>query len=216
MQSRLADGFPEDALILLAVRDSVMFPGVVLPISVSRLRSVEAVREATRRDRPIGIVLQRRPEVEEPDEDDLHPFGTQSAIVRFITAEAGVHELICKGEKRFRVVEFLNKYPFLAARVELIDEHETVTTEIERRMQRLKEHAGELLEMMPQVPSELSDIIRGIDSLGRLADFIAAFAGITTSEKQEILETIDVEQRLERILVLLARRIAVLRPTRLR
>jgi ATP-dependent Lon protease len=207
------NAFPGDGLVLVPIRDAVMFPGIVLPIKLSRNRSVKAVREAARRQRPIGIVLQRRPEAEEADENGLFRFGTQAAILRFAAADPGIHQLVCKGEKRFRVIEFLKGFPFAAARVELIDEREILTPDIERRMRRLKERAGELLEMMPQFPSELRDVIRNVDSPGRVADFIAAFAGLTLSEKQEILEIIDAAQRIDRLQALLEDRIAALRPS---
>src|SRR5579864_2765194 len=93
---------PEDALIIVPVRNVVLFPGMVFPLTVGRERSQAAAQEAVRQQRPLGILLQRKPEVEDPAPNDLHWVGTTAAVLRYITAPDGTHHAICKGTRRFR------------------------------------------------------------------------------------------------------------------
>jgi ATP-dependent Lon protease len=202
---------PKDALIILPVRSTVLFPGVVLPLSVGRKRSVAAAQEAARSERPIGVLQQRDPTVDLPGEDDLYRVGTAATILRYVTAPDGSHHLICQGQERFRILEFLPGYPFFAARVERIPEREVVSAEIEARMHHLKREAAEALELLPQAPAELAAAIEAVSSPAALADLIAGFADFKPVEKQELLETFDVGARLEKVSGLLAHRLAVLR-----
>ena len=202
---------PEDALIILPVRNTVLFPGVVLPLTVGRKRSIAAAQEAARGDKPIGILQQRDPTIDTPDNSDLNQIGTVATILRYVTAPDGAHHVICQGQERFRVVEFLSGYPFTAARVERIVEQESLTPAIEARMHHLKRETAEALELLPQAPAELMAAIDAVTSGARLADLVAAYLDLKPHEKQEVLETIDVQARLEQVAKLLAHRLAVLR-----
>src|SRR5260221_12088820 len=115
---------PEDVLIVLPVRDLVLFPGVVLPIAIQGKRALAAAQEAVRTQRRVGLLLQKDPATEEPETQGLHPVGTAASIVRFITAADGTHHLICQGEQRFTVLDYVSKEPFFVAR---IDPHKEVT-----------------------------------------------------------------------------------------
>ncbi len=202
---------PEGTIAILPLRNAVLFPGVVLPLSVGRRRSVLAVQASIEAERPIGVVLQRDPEIEEPGGDGLHPIGTVANILRFVTAGEGAHHVICQGVRRFRVIEYVEGYPFLAARIEEIETREEITPGIEARMNELKRLAGEALELIPQAPAEIGEAIRNITSPGMLADFVASFMDFPAADKQRVLETLDVETRLDLVLRLLAQRLAVLR-----
>ena len=206
-----AKEIPQDAVIILPVRNVVLFPGVVLPLSLGRGRSIAAAQEAARSNRPIGVILQRDPQVENPAGDDLYPVGTVASIVRYVTAPDRSHHVICQGENRFRVIEFLEGYPFLVARIERIGEKEVMTTELEARMHTLKQRAVEALQLFPEVPAELVNAVDGLRSPSALADVIASFMDIKPEEKQQVLETTEVQERLDRVLDLLNRRIEVMR-----
>src|ERR1051326_7672359 len=117
---------PDDAVVILAVRNVVLFPGTVIPLTGGRERSRAAAQEATRLQRPLGVLLQSKPEAEEPGPEDLHWVGTTATVLRYITAPDGSHHAICSGIKRFRVLQFLEGYPFLAARVQAIEDPEHV------------------------------------------------------------------------------------------
>ena len=202
---------PDDALIVLPVRGMVLFPGTVLPIAVSRRRSVAAVQQAARSEKPIGVLLQRDEGVEDPGPLDLHRIGTVATILRYVTAPDGVHHIIGQGHSRLRVVDFLEGYPFIVARIERIEEPVVMTREIEARVHRLKEQAAEAVRMLPQAPSELAGAIQAITSPSNLADVIASFMDVSATEKQDVLKTIDLQTRLDKVLAFLAHRLEVLR-----
>ncbi len=202
---------PEDALIILPVRSTVLYPGVVLPLSIGRPRSVAAAQEAVKGERTIGIVQQKDPTVDAPTGTDLYEVGTEAMILRYVTAPDGGHHIICQGQRRFRVREYLDGYPFLVARVERIEENEELTPEIEARMDHLRRQAAEAAELMPQVPGELVASLEAITSAALLADTIASFLDLKPEEKQALLETVDVGERIRKVDEYLAHRLAVLR-----
>ena len=206
-----APELPEDAIIIVPVRNFVMFPELVTPLAVGRPLSVNAAQAAARESRPIGILMQRDPAVEEPSAADLHGMGTLANVLRYVTAPDGTHNLIVQGTNRFRVIEFLEGWPFLVARIERIEEPDATGTEIEARLLNLRGQAMEAVELLPQAPQGLSEALQSITSASTLADTIAAYLDLEPSEKQEILETVPLEQRLEKMSGLLARRLEVLR-----
>jgi ATP-dependent Lon protease len=205
---------PQDAIIILPVRNLVLFPGVVLPITVGRARSRAAAQEAVRAQRPIGVLLQSKPEVDEPGQEDLHWVGTSASVLRYVTAPDGSHHLICQGERRFRVLQFIEGYPFQVARVQFIEETEAVDADIEARAHNLMERALEVLQLLPQAPEEMVAALRSVKSPARLADFIAGFVELSSEEKQQLLEMFDLKARLDRLLEVLSHRVEVLRLSR--
>jgi ATP-dependent Lon protease len=209
--SNEAPKLPADAIAIVPVRNTLLFPSVVMPLSVARPRSVAAVQHAVRAQAPIGVLLQRDPEKADPGAADLYEIGTVGTILRYVMAQDGSHHLICRGEQRFRIVEFLEGQPFLAARVERIVEPQTAGAEVEARFMQLKERALEALKLIPNAPDELKDTVRSVDSPSMLADLVAGFLDLKVEEKQQILETIDPKARLDRVLWFLAYRLEVLR-----
>jgi len=204
---------PDDAMILLPVRNVVLFPGIVAPIMVGRERSRAAAQEALRLERPIGILLQNNPEIDEPGPDDLHWVGTTASVLRYVTTD-GAHHAIVKGLQRFRVLQFLDGYPFPVARVQLIEDPAQPDPQVEGRARALRERATEIIQMLPQVPAELVATFEAIEGAGPLADFIAGMMDITPEEKQSLLETFDLKARLDKMLDLLTHRIEVLKVSR--
>jgi ATP-dependent Lon protease len=202
---------PADALIIVPVRGMVLFPGTVLPITLGRPRSVLAAQRAVREQKPVGIVMQRNAQADDPLPVDLHRMGTVANIVRYITAPDGTHHLVCQGEQRFRVVEYLNGWPFFVAETVSIPEPIPSSNEIEARFVHLKGQAVEAVQLLPQAPNELLMTIQAVESPGALADMVATFMDATPDEKQEILETVDIGARLEKVSRLLAHRIEILR-----
>jgi ATP-dependent Lon protease len=205
---------PEDAVILIPTRNLVLFPGTVLPITLGRQRSVVAAQTAMRLNRSVGLILQRDASIDDPIPVDLHRMGTEGSLLRYVTSPDGSHHAICQGERRFRVIEFLDGYPFLAARVERIPEVETTNTDIAARLLNLRNQALEVLQLLPQTPGELVNAVQSVTSAPALADLIASFMDITPPEKQEILETVDIRRRLDRVSEMLAYRLEVLRLSR--
>jgi ATP-dependent Lon protease len=202
---------PPDAMIIVPVRNFVLFPGMVMPVTIGRPRSVAAAQQAVREQRQIGILKQRDPEVAEPTGVDMHRMGTVANVVRFITDAGGAHHLVCQGDQRFQIIEFLSGWPFLVARVLRIPEPTTKTPDIEARMLHLRGQALEALELLPQAPRELVSAVQGIEQPGALADLTMAYMDVRPDEKQEVLETIDVAARMDKVSKLLSHRIEVLR-----
>jgi ATP-dependent Lon protease len=204
----------EDVLIVLPVSDFVLFPGVVLPIAIRGKRALAAAQEAVRTQRRVGLLLQKDAAAEEPDVDALYSVGTAASIVRFITAADGTHHLICQGEQRFTVLDYVSHDPFLVARIEAHKEITELDREIEARGLNLREKAMEALQLLPQAPAELANAIRSIESIAALADIVVSFMDLKAIDKQEILATFALQTRLDRVLALLNRRIDVLKVSR--
>ena len=205
---------PEDVLIVLPVRDLVLFPGVVLPIAIHGKRALAAAQEAVRTQRPVGLLLQKDASIEDPETEGLHQVGTAASIVRFITAADGTHHLICQGEQRFTVLDYVSREPFFVARIEAHKETTVFDHEVEARGFNLREKAMEALQLLPHAPAELVNAIRAVESIPSLADLIASFMDLKVADKQDILATFDLRTRLDRILTLLNRRIEVLKVSR--
>jgi ATP-dependent Lon protease len=204
--------WPEDALVILAARQMVLFPRVVLPVVVGRDRSVRAVQAAIQRSRPLGILLQRDEKLDSPGPSDLHEVGTVAQVIRYITAPDGSHHVIAQGESRIRVVEFLQTDPYLVARIVRVAEAdpEPMPPEIAARFLNLKSQAHQALSYLPQKPEDLDQAIENATSPSGLTDLIATFIDIPVQEKQEILEAIELGPRMDKVLEKLAQQIEVL------
>ena len=202
---------PADAIAIIPVRDMTLFPGVVMPVTVGRPRSIAAAQSAVREQRQVGILMQRDSEQSEPQPVDLHRIGTVSNVVRYVTAPDGTHHLVVQGDERFQAVEFLSGWPFLVARVQRIAEPEEHTPEVEARFLNLQRQTVEALELLPQAPPEMIVAVQSVRAPGALADLATAYMDLKPAEKQEILETIDVSARMDKVSALLAHRIEVLR-----
>jgi ATP-dependent Lon protease len=212
-QNSTSSSVPEDVLIILPVSEVVLFPGVVLPVSLTSKHALAAAQEAVRTHRRVGLVLQSEPG-EEPGPEQLHRVGTIASIVRFVTAADGTHHLIAQGEQRFTLLETVSREPFMVARIEPHREPTVLDREVEARGVALRERALEAARLLPQAPAELGNAIRAIESIPTLADVVASFMDLKAAEKQEVLATFDLKTRLDRVLALLNRRIEVLKVSR--
>ena len=209
-----APGLPDDMLIILPVRNLVLFPGVILPVAIKREKTVAGAQEAVRVEGKVGFLLQKNPETEDPTFDELHRIGTAATIVRYVTAPDGTHHLVCQGERRFRVLDAVGGFPYLVARVEYLNDTGVHHPEVEARSLLLKQKAVEAITLLPQAPAELANSIQAIESPAALADTIASFLDIKPAEKQELLETTEIRDRLERVSTHLTRRVEVLKLSR--
>jgi ATP-dependent Lon protease len=205
---------PADALIIVPVRNTVLFPGQVLPVTLGRPKSISAAQQAVREQRQVGILLQRDGEVADPTAIDMHRMGTVANIVRYLTAPDGSNHLVCQGEQRFQIVEYLSGWPFLVARVQRVAEPDVRTPEIEARFVNIKAQAIEAVQLLPQVPGELLAAVQSIDEPSALTDLAIAVMDVKPEDKQEILETVDITTRMDKVSRLLSHRIEVLRLSR--
>ncbi|WP_027134853.1 endopeptidase La [Geminicoccus roseus] len=208
------DSGPElapDELLILPVRGFVLFPGVVMPVVINRQGSIAAAQAAVRQGRPIGILMQRDPEEAEATPNNLHRMGVVANILRYVTAPDGAHHLICQGEQRFQVEEFVRRKPFLSARVRRLEEPGSDAQDIQARFLHLKGQAVEALQLLPQSPPELLAAVNNAPTANALTDMVAAYIDATPDEKQAFLETLDLRARMDKVARLLAQRIEVLR-----
>ena len=206
--------FPDGALIIQPMRNVVLFPGMILPLTIGRDKSIRAAQAAVKEERPVGIVLQRDPDVENPGPDELYPVGTLATILRYVTMPDDTHVIVCQGQKRFHVLRYLDNPAFMLASVELLPERETTSSPVEARFLQLKERALELLELLPLTSPEISSAIRNINSPGALADLVAGVIDIKPAEKQVVLEALDLERRLDVVLEYLLKRQEVMKLSR--
>ena len=213
-EPRQTPTLPPDMLIILPVRNMVLFPGVVMPVAIKREKTVAGAQEAVRTEAKVGFLLQKKPDTEEPGFDDLHRVGTVASIVRYLTAPDGTHHLVCQGERRFRVLDQVGGFPFLVARVEFLPDTGATNPDVEARALYLKQKAVEAISLLPQAPAELANSVQAIESPSMLADMIASFLDIKVADKQELLETTELKDRLERVSNLLTRRVEVLKLSR--
>ena len=202
---------PTDAFIVVPVRNTVLFPEIVMPITVGRPSSIAAAQQAVREQRQIVVVLQRDPEITDPGLADLHQIGVVANILRYVTTSETEHHLVCQGVQRFRISELVEGWPYLVARGLHIPEPNDAGPEVEARTLNLRQQALEILELIPQAPPGLREMVAGITRPGVLADMAAAYLDAAPSEKQDILETVALVPRLDKISKLTGHRLQVLR-----
>lgn len=207
----VAPALPDDAMVIVPVRNMVLFPGMVVPITIGRKNSIAAAQYAIKAELPVGILMQSNAQTEIPGPADLSAMGTVASILRYVTTPDDTHHIICQGQQRFRVTGYVEGYPFIVAKVERVAESvATGDKEIEARFIQLKERAVEVLTLLPQVPQEMVSAVQSIEAPGTLADLVAGYLDIKPEEKQALLETADLRARLDRLLGVLAHRIEVM------
>ncbi len=202
---------PEDALIVVATREAVLFPGAVIPLAATRPVTTEALQTAARESRHVVVVLQRDPAADNPALPDLHAIGTEARLLRYLTAPDGTHHAILQGIGRVRLGSAVEGSPTLAAHVERIPEPDADGAEIAARTHQLRERALETLRLIEQAPPDLVATVQNVEPPGLLADMVAGLLDLAPADKQEILEITDLPARLDRVLWRLAYRLEVLR-----
>jgi ATP-dependent Lon protease len=202
---------PENSIVIIAMRNVVLFPGMILPLTIGRQQSILAAQQAVKTDRPIGILLQHDPEVQTPGPDDLCRVGTVASILRYVTMPDDSHVIVCQGQQRFRIAEYQQGFPFPVATVLRIEEPDVRTTEVEALFIQLQERALEILQFLPQASDELANAIRNIGAPGSLADLLAGVMELKATERQAVLEATDLTPRLNIVLDYLSNRLEVLR-----
>ena len=202
---------PNDALIIVPMRGTVLFPQNVSPLVIGREASIAAIQQAVRLEKQVGLLMQLRDSNEEPGPNDFHNVGTVAQILRYLTAPDNTHHVVCQGVQRFRVKDFLPGYPFLVARVARYEEVNLSSKDVEARVISLKQKALEVLEHTKEASMELVNAIQALDSPVLLADLIASYLISKPEEKQQILGLFDIQERIDRILDLLNYQIEVLK-----
>jgi ATP-dependent Lon protease len=199
-----------DALAILPLRQTVLFPFTILPLVVGRRGSVQAVEEAVRQQFPVGIVGQRDAAVETPEVKDLYEIGTAAEVLRMTTLPDGQRQVVVQGRQRFKIIEWAQTEPILIARVEMVQETAPQTKEFQARILHLREQAASALSLLPQPMQELRFTIESIEDPLALIDVIASTLDLSVADKQDILATLEVEERAQKVSTKLARQIELL------
>jgi ATP-dependent Lon protease len=199
-----------DELPILPLRGTVLYPDLILPIMVGRKKSVKLIDDAMDSDRIIGVITQKRSEVEDPKETDLYSVGVAALILRMIRELDGSQRVIVQGVSRMRVKEYIQREPYYKARSEVIDEGLVQGVEIDALMMNLKNLFQRAVELAPYLTGELGTMVSNIKSPSILGDLIASNLNISTTEKQGILETFDIRERLTKVHLFLNKEVQVL------
>ena len=201
---------PEE-LAVLALRNTVLYPGVVLPITLGRDSSMQLVRDAFAGNRIIGAVAQKRSEIEAPGTEDLYRLGTVAEILKLIKIPGGPNSMIIQGRRRFAIQEYSQIEPYFKAHVTAIDEEGPVDEiELKARIRSVKELAIQFVNLSPHLPGEAAVAIQQIDSPTLLVHFIASNLQSSVEEKQALLESDGLVQRADKLMEHLNREIQVL------
>jgi ATP-dependent Lon protease len=192
--------YPDSAPIL-PLRNNVLYPGVVIPISVGRDKSLKAVKKAYKTDKMIAVVAQKDSTIEEPEYDDLFSIGTLASIVKLLKMPDGGTTIIIQGRKRIKLTQLIHQEPYLSGEIEQLPSSNSENLNEEKAMiASLKDVSNKIIDLSPNIPSEAKIVLNNMTGLSFLSYFIASNLNIETSQKQELLEYNDELERTTKIL----------------
>ncbi len=198
-------------LPILPLRNSVFFPGAVMPLTIGRTKTIRLIEEAAQEKSQLGIVTQRAPEINDPGMKDMYNIGTAARIIKLARTGQDGFNVVIEGVCRFRIDDFTQLDPFFVGKVTpLVDEGEA-DVEIEALALNLKNTAREVIDLLPEIPVMAKQLLDSISQAGHLADLITANIDATIEEKQDVLEAIHLKNRLNKVLELINRQFEVLK-----
>ncbi len=201
-----------DTLPILPLRNSVLFPGAIIPIDVGRRKSVRLVEDAIAKERPvIGILTQKDARTEDPGAGDLYMVGCAARILKVIKLAKDNFSVILQGVSRFEVSAFDGAEPFLAAKVRSVPDPTSSDVELDALVMNLKDIAKRVVKLMPELPKEAGALVDSVTEAGHLADLITSHLELEVGEKQDVLETFDLKTRTRKVLQFLSRQLEVLK-----
>src|SRR6185295_11358530 len=190
------DDLPEE-LSILPIKNTVLFPGVVIPITVTRQKSIRLIKKAYQGNRIVGVIAQKSKSMEEPSMEDLYRFGTVARIIKMLVLPDGNTTIIIQGKNRFYVKEFIQEDPHLTAKIDLLSEPQLnlESKEVKALIQSLKDAALKILRLNPDIPQEAQVALDNIQSTSFLIHFLSSNLNVDVTEKQKILETSNIIDR---------------------
>lgn len=198
---------------ILPLRNTVLFPGVVIPITVGRDKSIRLIRESYRNDRTIGVVAQRDSTIEDPEEKDLYQVGTVAHLIKILQMPDGNTTVIIQGKKRFEIESFIQDEPYFRASIKDLADFDKNLEKDENFLaliSSLKDLAIQIIKLSPNIPSEAAFAIKNIDSPFFLVNFVSSNLNIELIDKQKLLETPDLMKRANDVLTSLAKELHML------
>jgi ATP-dependent Lon protease len=191
-------------LPLLPLRNTVLFPGVVIPITVGRDKSIKAIAESYKTDKLVGVLSQKDSNIEDPGIGDLVTIGTVAKIIKLIKMPDGGTTAILQGKKRFSLIKVTAEDPYFKGEVAVIEEEVIKDDQpFDASVASIKDLAGQIIQLSPNIPTEASIILRNIENPSFLIHFVGSNLNCDLSEKQQLLELSDMRQRAEMLLNLL-------------
>ncbi len=200
---------PEE-ISILPLRNAVAYPGTVTPLAIGREKSKELVSEVEPNETVIGLLTQKDPDIDDPGFDDLYTIGTAASVLKVIKMPQGSIHLVVHGIDRFKVKTPVQEKPFLKAKVNKLSSEAKMTKKLQALIYSVRESAHRVIELSPNVPEEAAVLLENINNPSSLADFLAANLNISLEKKQELLEELDPQKRLNDISVALANQLEVL------
>src|SRR6187402_2248658 len=196
-ESDLKPEDPPEELSILPIKNTVLFPGVVIPITVTRQKSIRLIKKAYQGNRIIGVLAQKNKQAEEPGTDDLYRTGTVARIIKMLVLPDGNTTIIIQGKNRFSVREFIQEEPYLTARIDLLPEPSLNVNGKEPKalVQSLKDAALKVLRLNPEIPQEAQVALDNISSMSFLVHFLSSNLNVEVSDKQKILEVQNITDR---------------------
>lgn len=210
-EEKVMGGNIPDILPILPIRNTVLFPGVVLPITVGRDKSIKLIQEANKETKIIGVIAQKDQTVDEPDAKDLNSIGTVAQILRLLKMPDGSTTIIIQGKQRFKVNEIIEENPYIKAKVSLVVESATPKDQnFKALVDSIKDIALRIITESPNIPTEASFALKNIESPSFLINFIASNLPVEVAEKQKLLEEVNVVQRATSLLEKLSKELQML------
>lgn len=206
-EEKMAKEDTPKSLPILPLRNTVLFPGVVIPITVGRDSSVQLIIDANKEDKTIGVVSQKDETIENPSFGDLNSTGTVAQIMKMLKMPDGNTTVILQGKKRLKLKSMIQDEPYLKAEIEEFPDIKPTTdkNKIEALKGSLKDSAEQIVRLSPHIPSEAGFAIKNIESLSFLVNFISSNMNSTVAEKQQLLEMVNLDERCEKVLEYLAK-----------
>ena len=200
-----------DELPILTLRNTVLFPGSIVPLGIGRPKTVRLVEESIKENGLVAVVAQRDPDIDDPSATDLYGMGCAARLVKLVKASKDNFSVVVQGLSRVRLSDYSQTLPYLKAHISAVDDLTTNKVEVEALTMSLKKTAREVLRLIPELPPSASELIERVDDPGVLADLIASNVEATVDEKQTVLETTELVARMRRVLELLSRQLEVLK-----
>jgi ATP-dependent Lon protease len=200
-----------DQLPVLTLRNTVLFPGSIVPLGIGRPKTVRLVEESIKDNGLVAVVAQRDPDHDDPGATDLYGMACAARLVKLVKASKDNFSVVVQGLSRVRLSEYTQTLPYLKARIAAVDDVATNPVEVEALTMSLKKTAREVLRLIPELPPSASELLERVDDAGVLADLIASNVEATVDEKQTVLETVELVARMRRVLELLSRQLEVLK-----
>ncbi len=200
-----------DEMSVLAMRNTVLYPGVIIPITIGRDKSIKLIREANKKDKTVVVVAQKNPQVEDPAPEDLYSVGTLAKIIRLMRMPDGSSTVIIQGKRRIRIDEFTQVDPFFKAKVSTLSDYEnSEDKEFKAIIDSIRDISQKIINLAPNIPSEAAIALKNIDSSTFLVHFVASNLNISLEEKQDILSATDAKQRATLVLTYVTKELQML------